>query len=255
MKTEDAPLTAHVPVLIPEEKPAIQQTATGSEMPVLHEEPGYQPQRPDMDVADQQIEVHNVDEGDQVQSIVYSQEERDNEDLPEPGNASEQMHEPAQEDISETPVTEQQVIAPELKDNLPAEVSWTQETTPVGVQETDEFYISEEQDIPQGNTAYAGEYREESHAGDILVSSETREPWAMVDYPPAEEVKDNRVLPQDNLSAPEHVQMETTNDQFMQEIQQPQMPEEAEREYHNEVEGVENEEVDEKPVVEVHVHA
>ena len=252
MKTEDAPLTAHVPVLIPEEKPAIQQTATGSEMPVLREEPGYQPQRADVDVADQQVEVHNVDEGDQAHIIVYSQEERDNEDLPEPGNASEQMHEPAQEDISETPVTEQQVIAPELKDNLPAQVSWTQETTPVGVQETDEFYISEEQDIPQANSAYAGEYREESHDGDILVSSETREPWVMVDYPPAEEVKENRFLPQDNLSAPEHVQMETTNDQLMQEIQQPQMLEEAEREYHNDVEGVENEEVDETPVVEVH---
>lgn len=252
MKTEDAPLTAHVPVLIPEEKPAIQQTATGSEMPVLREEPGYQPQRADVDVADQQVEVHNVDEGDQAQNIEHSQEERDNEDLPEPGNASEQMHEPAQEDISETPVTEQQVIAPELKDNLPAQVSWTQETTPVGVQETDEFYISEEQDIPQANTAYAGEYREESHDGDILVSSETREPWVMVDYPPAEEVKENHFPPQDNLSASEHVQMETTNDQLMQEIQQPQMPEEAEREYHNDVEGVENEEVDETPVVEVH---
>ena len=75
----------------------------------------------------------------------------------------------------------------------------------------------------------------------------------MVDYPPAEEVKENHFLPQDNnLSAPEHVQMETTNDQLMQEIQQPQMPEEAEREYHNDVEGVENEEVDETPVVEVH---
>ena len=69
MKTEDAPLTAHVPVLIPEEKPAIQQTATGSEMPVLREEPGYQPQRADVDVADQQVEVHNVDEGDQAQNI------------------------------------------------------------------------------------------------------------------------------------------------------------------------------------------
>ena len=49
--------------------------------------------------------------------------------------------------------------------------------------------------------------------------------------------------------------METTNDRFMQEIQQPQMPEEAERENHNEVGDVENEEVDETPVVEVHVHA
>ena len=68
-------------------------------------------------------------------------------------------------------------------------------------------------------------------------------------------VKENCFLPQDNLSAPEHVQIETTNDQFMQEIQQPQMPEEAEREYHNDIEGVENEEVDETPVVEVHVHA
>ena len=50
-----------------------------------------------------------------------SQEERDNEDLPEPGDANEQMHESArQEDISETPVFEQQVIAPELNDNLSA---------------------------------------------------------------------------------------------------------------------------------------
>lgn len=256
MKTEDAPLTAHVPVLIPEEKPAIQQTATGSEMPVLGEEPSYQPQRPDVDAAEQQIEVQNVDEGDQAQNFVYSQEERDNEDLPESRDANEQIHEPArQEDISETPVTEQQVIAPELKDNLSAQVCWTQETTPVGVQETDEFYISEEQDIPQANAAYAGEYHEESRDGDILLSSETREPWVMVGYPPAEEIKENRLLPQDNLSAPEPLQMETANDQFMQEVQQPQMPEEAEREYHNEVEDVENEEVDETPVVEVHVHA
>ena len=190
-----------------------------------------------------------------TQNFVYSQEERDNEDLPEPGDANEQMHKPArQEDISETPVTEQQVIAPELNDNLSAQVSWTQETTPVGVQETDEFYISEERDIPQANAAYAGEYREEFRDGDILVSSETREPWVMVDYPPAEEVKENRLLPRDNLSATEPLQMET-NDQFMQEIQQPQMPEEAECEYHNEVEDVENEEVGETPVVEVHVHA
>ena len=123
------------------------------------------------------------------------------------------------------------------------------------MQETDEFYISEERDIPLANAAYAGEYREESRDGDILVSSETREPRVMVDYPPAEEVKENHLLPRGNLSAPEPLQMETTSDQFMREIQQPQMPEEAEREYHNEVEDVENEEVDETPVVEVHVHA
>ena len=272
MKTEDAPVTAHVPVVIPEEKPASEpQTIASDEMPVQHEEQSYE-QEPAVDgVTEQEMEDHNVIDGEQEQNILPSQEETENVGMYEPGDDVDeqsygQPHEQPQEEISAIPVAEEQRFVPEESENLPAQdssVSWMEKPVPADTQEPEEFYSPEEQDIPQSHTYE--DYQEESHDGDVLVSSDSREPWVMVDYPPAPE-QENHFLPtpeqenyfppapeqenyfpsQDNISGPPRMPMEIPNEQFTHEV-----PEEAENEYHYEEEGAENEEADETPVVEV----
>ena len=268
MKTEGAPFGAHVPVVIPEEKPHVeQQTVASDDVPVQLEGQSFDQrdveQKYEQELVeknDDQIAVEepvmepeideerDVVEDDQEQRVLHSREEETEAfSMHEPGDVVEQMHEQHQEEIAEDPFANQQRFASDDVESIPvqdASVSWTQETAPMDTQEPDEFYTPEEQNIPQSHS-YAEEYEEESYDGDVLVSSSSHEPWLMVDYPQAPEQEN--YLPPDDINAHQEEPVEMLNERFA-----PEVPEEmAEQVYHNEEEGEEVEEAEEPPAVEV----
>lgn len=268
MKTEDAPFGAHVPVVIPEEKPHIgRQTIAGDDAPVQLKGQSFDQraveQKNDQELVEQSYDQkaaeeptreqemgaeHSIVEDNQEQRVLHSREETEVSAMYAPGDAVEQMHEQRQEEIAEDSFADQGRFAPEDDESIPAQdasVSWAQETTPMDTQEPDEFYTPEEQNIPQSHS-YAEEYQEEFYNGDVLVSSSSHEPWVMVDYPQAPE-QETYSPPQDDVSAHQEEPVEMPNERFA-----PEVPEEvAEEVYHNEDEGVEVEEAEEAPAVEV----
>ena len=268
MKTEDAPFGTHVPVVIPEEKPHIgQQTITGDDAPAQLKgqsldqraveqkndqelvEQSYNQKAAEEPLREQETDKeHSIVEDNQEQRVLHSQEETEASAMYEPGDVVEQMREQRQEEIAEDSFADQGRFAPEDGESIPAQdasVPWAQETTPMDTQEPDEFYTPEEQNIPQSHS-YAEEYQEEFYNGDVLVSSSSEEPWVMVDHPQAPE-QENYSPPHDDVGVHLEEPVEMLNERFA-----PEVPEEvAEQVYHNEEEGVEVEEAEETPAVEV----
>lgn len=281
LKTEDAALGAHVPVVIPEERPPMKsQTVASADLSAHIAEQSY-----DQETAEERVTGQEIEE--QEQGVLHAPKETETAVMYEPGSVDEQTHEQAQRENAEVPLSNQQRFAPEESENLPAQdssVPWMQEpasaddqepdafytpeeqdvppsnayveqyqeesggmsadfreAAPADIQEPDAFYTPEEQDIPQSN-AYAEEYQE---GGEVLVSSDSCEPWVMVDYPSAPE-QENYLPPQEDMRALQHVPVEMPNERFTAEV-----PEEAEQEYHNEDEGVDMDEAEEEPVPEV----
>lgn len=229
MKSEDAPPTGHVQVVIPEEKPSIEpQPVAGADLHAHQEEQSYDQEAVEEHATEQEIEDPNVNVDDQEQRILHSQEQT------ETAAMYEQTPEQAQE-------VDQQRFAQEERDNLPApdsSVAWMQEPATEDAQEPEAFYTPEEQNIPQSQS-YPEEFQEESHGGDVLVSSDSHEPWVMVEYPPPQEEddyyqedmnvpqgrpndrfaseQDDYYPPEEDVDVPQEIPPEMQNDRFAPE--------------------------------------
>ena len=110
------------------------------------------------------------------------------------------------------------------------------------MQQADEFFISEEQRIPQSQS-HTDEFQTDAYHEDELVPSETREPWVMVDHPTVSE-QQNGASSQDDMRI---LEGEMANDNFTPEVQQ----EADESVYPNDVENADVEEAEDTPFVEV----
>lgn len=271
VKTEDLPHTEG-PVVISEEKtPAEAQTVADGNLPVQFEQPSYEQE------TDQDIETPAQEESidrDQEQRIVHSQEEipstawhqqgiveaqtqrqevvRD-EQIQEEHFQQEQIPgeqpqgEQIQQELPDAPLPDQEQFTSER--NFPPEdssVPWMQESAPGNVQQSDEFYTPEEQVIPQSHS-YSQEYQEESYEPDnVPSSSDSHEPWVMVDYPTAEE-QENYFQPENSLGQTQEGEMEMPTEGFVAQDAE----EEADYQYYDEEQRMDNEEVDEPQPTEV----
>ena len=255
IKTEDV-LRVPGPAVILEEKPPVEpQTVADDHLPTQQEQQSYNVHETGVEaVAQENIGDHNIIDNRIVdQDVSHSQEEIPSTALYEPDNIHEQTQdeqiqeeeeemrvEQIREEASHIPVPDQEQIASEFAEDS---AGFVQESAPDSTQEPDEFYTPEEQLIPQSD-AYAQEYQEESYQDNVLVTSDSHEPWVMVDYPPAEE-QGSHVNRDDSES--QQVQQEMAYDRFA-----PQAAEqEEEYQYYADDQRIDTEEIDEEQPVEV----
>ena len=197
----------------------------------------------DQQVQDEQIEEEQIQD-EQIQEEQIQEEKIQDEQIQDQQIQDEQIQQ-FQEEVPDVPLPDQERFASER--HYPAEdssaPSWMQESAPVNAQEPDEFYTPEEQVIPQSH-AYPQEYQEESYEDNVPVSPDSHEPWVMVDYPPAEE-QENNYLPAENNISESHQEM--PQERFAPQVAE----EEAEYQYYDDEQRIDNEELDEPQPVEV----
>ena len=267
VKTEDFPhLQVAAPIVISEERPQLEpQTVAGDNLPVQSERQSYVEQAEEGASLQEEFSDRGVAGQDQEQRILQYQEEVPDTAVYQPDNIDEQTrdeqvqdeqipgeefrHEQIRDDQGQGVQiqVEQQVSDAPLRDheqftsegNFSAEDSstpWMQESTPVNAQQAaDEFYTPNEQVIPQSQ-AFSQEYQEDSY--------NDSEPWVMVDYPPVEE-QDNYFSPEDRVSESQQVEMESER-YLPQEAE-----EEADYQYYNDEQRMDNDEVEEPQPAEV----
>ena len=266
VKTEDFP---HItgPILISEERPPLEPpTVVHDNLPVQPEQQSYVDQAEEEASAQEEFSDHGVADHDQEQRILHSQEEvpdtavyqadsideqtQDEKIQDERIQGEEFQHEQIHDEQSQGVQiqVEQQVSDAPLPDheqftsegNFSAEdpsSPWMQESAPVNAQQPDEFYTPNEQVIPQSQ-AYSQEYQEDSY--------EDNEPWVMVDYPPAEE-QDNYFPPEDRVRETQQVEQEMANERYLPQ----EAEEEADYQYYDDEQRMDNDEIDEPQPVEV----
>ena len=264
VKTEDFPRVAG-PVVISEERPPVQPQSVAEDN-LQHEQQSYEHETAEEAPAQEERVDHDAVVHDQEQRELQSQEEIAGTALYQPGNIEEQtceeeiqdeqiqqeqfqeeqiQHEQfqdkqIQQELPDAPLPDQERVASER--SFPAEdssVPWMQESAQDNVQQSDEFYTPEEQVIPQSH-AYSQEYREESYEDDALVTSDSHEPWVMVDHPSAEE-QENYFRPEDSIEETRQVELEMSNEGYVQD----EAEEEADYQYYDDEQRMDNEEVDE----------
>lgn len=253
VKTEEASYISHGPVVIAEEQSNIeQQVAADDELPMQHDQQTIE-QNNDRETAVEHVAEHEMEErlvieNNQEQNALNSQEEKETSALYKHGDMVEQTFDQNQEEVAEVLPVDRERLPLERDESFPvqdASVSWMQEPTTTDAQDPDSFYTPEEQSIPQSQL-YAEEHQEESHDGEDLVSSsDSHEPWVMVDYPSAQE--QDLVPFQDAITAPQHEPVEIPNEEFVPEA----LDQMVEQEYQNDDEGVDVDEEEEPPAVEV----
>lgn len=144
----------------------------------------------------QSIPERDLEGNNQDQENSHSLEEITNKSLREPEIIHEQIQgdqmreeeempiEQIQEETADIPVPDQNQIASE---NAALSRGFVQESAQGNAQEQHaELYTPEEQNIPQSNPNTDG-LQQESYEDNTLMTSDSREPWVMVDYPLAEE--------------------------------------------------------------------
>lgn len=245
VKTEKASYISHGPVVIAEEQSNIeQQVAADEELPMQHDQQTIE-QNNDRETAVEHVAEHEMEERLVIEN---NQEEKETSALYKHGDMVEQTFNQNQEEVAEVLPVDQERLPLERDESFPlqdASVSWMQEPTTTDAQDPDSFYTPEEQSIPQSQL-YAEEYQEESRDGEDLVSSsDSHEPWVMVDYPSAQE--QDLVPFQDAITAPQHEPVEIPNEEFVPEA----LDQMVEQEYQNDDEGVDVDEEEEPPAVEV----
>ena len=296
VKTEDLP-HAEGPVVISEEKlTAEARTVADDNLPVQFEQPSYE-QETELDI-ETPVQEESIDR-DQEQRILHSQEEIPSTAWHQQGNVEAQTRRQVvihDERIQEEHFQQEQIQGKQIQQQLPdaalpdqeqfasernfppddSSVPWMQESAPDNVQQSDEFYTPEEQVIPQSHS-YSQEYQEESYEQDnVPASSDSHEPWVMVDYPTAEE-QENYFQPEDSVGQTQEGEMEMPTKEYVtqdeREMEMPteeyvaqderelEMPteeyvaqdaeEEADYQYYDEEQRMDNEEVDEPQPPEV----
>lgn len=206
----------------------------------------YQPgnieeQTREEEIQDEQIQEEQIQQ-EQIQQEQIQQGQIQQEQIPE-----EQIfqHEQIQDDqiqqgLSDAPLPDQEQFASAEDSSVP----WMQESAPDNVQQSDEFYTPEEQVIPQSHT-YSQEYQEESYEDNVLVSSDSHEPWVMVDYPPAEEQEDY-FRSEDSVDESRQEELEMPNEGYVPQ----EAEEEADYQYYDDEQRM-DEDMDEPQPAEV----
>lgn len=267
VKTEDAPVVEDLsvvgegtPVVGEEEKipVPIGQQVTGSDLPTQPEEQESTEKRNDEEAMEQshhQSPSEEQEMGDQdanfetpQKSILEDQEEMVGSAAEGPNDVvDEQAPAQPQEEISEVPFVDQEGFPAKEEEKAmqqDSSIPWQEGPDQVEMQKADEFFISEEERIPQSQS-HTNEFQRDGYHEDVLVPSETREPWLMVDYPTAPE-KENGAPSQDEMRI---LETEMVNDNnFIPEVQQ----EADESAYPNDVESADVEEAKDTPTVEVY---
>ena len=144
----------------------------------------------------QSIPERDLEGNNQDQENSHSLEEITNKSLLEPEIIHEQIRgdqmqeeeempiEQIQEETADIPVPDQNQIASE---NAALSRGFVQESAQGNAQEQHaELYTPEEQNIPQSHPNTDG-LQQESYEDNTLMTSDSHEPWVMVDYPLAEE--------------------------------------------------------------------
>lgn len=144
----------------------------------------------------QSIPERDLEGNNQDQENSHSLEEITNKSLLEPEIIHEQIQgdqmreeeempiEQIQEETADIPVPDQNQIASE---NAALSRGFVQESAQGNAQEQHaELYTPEEQNIPQSHPNTDG-LQQESYEDNTLMTSDSHEPWVMVDYPLAEE--------------------------------------------------------------------
>ena len=267
VKTEDAPVVEDLsvvgegtPVVREEEKipVPIGQQGTGSDLPSQPEEQELTEERNDEEAMEQSHHQSLSEEqemGDQdanfetpQKSMLQDQEEMVGSAAEGPNDVvDEQAPAQPQEEISEVPFVDQEGFPAKEEEKAmqqDSSIPWQEGPDQVEMQKADEFFISEEERIPQSQS-HTNEFQRDGYHEDVLVPSETREPWLMVDYPTAPE-KENGAPSQDEMRI---LETEMVNDNnFIPEVQQ----EADESAYPNDVESADVEEAKDTPTVEVY---
>lgn len=267
VKTEDFPRLA-APIVIAEERPLLEpQTIAGDNVPVQPEQQSYIEQAEEEASLQEEFSDRGIADQDQEQRILHYQEEIPDTAGYQPDNIdeqtrneqiqdekihgeelqSEQIHDEqgqgvqiqVEQQVSDAPLPDREQFASE--GNFSVEDSstpWMQESTPVDAQQpADEFYTPNEQVIPQSQ-AYSQEYQEGSY--------NDSEPWVMVDYPPAEE-HDNYFPPEDRVSESQQVELEIERERYLPQ----ETEEEADYQYYNDEQRMDNDELEEPRPAEV----
>lgn len=278
VKTEDLPHIAR-PIVISEERPPLEpQTVADDNLPVQPEQQSYVEEAEEEASVQEEFSDRGVADQEQEQRVLHSQEEVTNTAVCQPDNIDEQtrdeqiqdeqiqgeqtqdkqiqgeefQHEQIRDEqtrgvqiqdeqlreVSDAPLPDHEQFTSE--GNFPAEDSstpWMQESSSVDAQQPDEFYTPSEQVIPQSQ-AYSQEYQEDSY--------DDNEPWVMVDYPPAEE-QDNYFPPEDSVSESQRVELEMASERYLPQ----EAEEEADYQYYDDEQRMDNDEVDEPQPTEV----
>lgn len=244
IETEDAPVVEDV-------------TVVGSDLPTQPEEQELAEEKNDKEVMEQSYHQSPSEEqemGDQdanfetpEKSMLQDQEEMVGSAVEGPNDVvDEQAPVQPQEEISEVPVTDQEGFPGKEEEKVmqqDSSIPWQEGPDQVEMQKADEFFISEEERIPQSQL-HTNRFQRDAYHEDVLVPSETREPWVMVDYPTVSQ-KENGAPSQDEMRI---LETEMVNDNnFIPEVQQ----EADESVYPNDVESADVEEAEDTPPVEV----
>ena len=260
IKTDDAPVVEDVPVVGEEEKipVSVEQQSAESDLPTQPEEQESTEERNDKEAMEQSYHQSPSEEqemGDQdanfetpQKSMLQDQEEMVGSAVEGPSDVvNEQAPVQPQEEISEVPFVDQEGFPAKEEEKAmqqDSSIPWQEGPDQVEMQKADEFFISEEERIPQSQS-HNDKFQRDGYHEDVLVPSETREPWLMVDYPTAPE-KENGAPSQDEMRI---LETEMVNDNnFIPEVQQ----EADESVYPNDVESADVEEAKDTPTVEVY---
>ena len=266
VKTEDFPRLA-APIVISEERPLLEpQTIAGDNLPAQPEQQSYVEQAEEEAPLQEEFSDRGVADQDREQRILHYQEVPDTA-VYQPDNIDEQtrdeqiqgeqiqgeefQHEQthdeqsrgvqiqAEQQVSGAPLPDQEQFTSERNYSVEdSSTPWMQESMPVNAQQpADEFYTPNEQAIPQSQ-AYSQEYQEDSY--------NNSEPWVMVDYPPVEE-QNNYFPPEDRVSESQQVEMEMESERYLPQ----ETEEEADYQYYNDEQRMDNDEVEEPQPAEV----
>ena len=257
IKPEDAPIVEDTSVVEEEEKlpVAIEQQATGSDLPTQPEEQESTEERNDPEAMEQSYHQSPSQEqeiGDQdanfetpQKSMLQDQEELVGSAVQGSNDVVEEASVHPQGETSEVPFADQEGSPAKEEEKALKQDSctpWQEGPDQVEMQQADEFFISQEQRIPQSQS-HPDKFQRDAYHEDVLVPSETREPWVMVDHPTVSE-QQNGASSQDEMRI---LEGEMANDNFIPEVQQ----EADESMYPNDVESADVEEAADTPSVEV----
>ena len=262
VKTEDGPFIAHTPVIAQEERLPVseQQAVMGEDLPTEHEEQESVEQSCDQEAMEESYhqyaleeqgreqEVEAQDENTESQQRGLFQEQTEGSGMYDPHDVVEQGSQQLRGEISESILAVRERFHPEEENIVPEQdssVPWNEEPEAAETQQSDEFFISKEQNIPQSHS-FADVHQEKMYNGDVIVSTGTGAPWVMVDHPPALE-RENYVPRQDEMVIHKAEPRGMSNENFVPEVQEAA----DETVYHNEVESADIEEAGEAPIVEV----
>ena len=267
VKTEDFPHLA-APIVISEERPPPEPpTTAGDNLPVQPEQQSYVEQAEEEAPLQEEFSDRGVADQDQEQRILHYQEDVPDTTVYQPDNIDEQtpdeqvqdeqiqgeefqqeqIHDEqgrgvqiqVQQKVSDAPLHDHEQFTSEGDSSAEdSSAPWMQESTPVNAQQAaDEFYTPNEQVIPQSQ-AYSQEYKEDSY--------NDSEPWVMVDYPPVEE-QDNYFPPEDRVRESQQVELEMESERYVPQ----EAEEEADYQYYNDEQRMDNDEVEEPQPAEV----